>query len=278
MPLTTRAFEARQPHDADGPPRAGRVVLWRSLLFNVLMALHVCLTALITGPFILVLPRRHVVAISQWWARGGLWLLKVVVGIEVEIRGRENLSPGGALIAAKHQSALETFAIVPQLDDPVFVLKRELTWVPLFGWFLSRLKMIAIDRSAGGGALLQMLDQANAAMRAGRQVVIFPEGTRRPVGAPPRYKLGVTHLYERLDVSCIPVAMDTGVFWPRRTLRRRQGRAVIQFLEPIPPGLDRASFEKLLRQRIETATDRLVAEARAHPEGAAARPGKICLP
>ncbi|GLK80233.1 lysophospholipid acyltransferase family protein [Methylopila turkensis] len=241
--------------------RAGDVVFWRSLAFNVLFGLQLVVIALATVPVVLFFPRRHVLGVAKFWCRANLWLLKTVVGIEVEMRGLEHAPHGAALIASKHQSALETFAVVPFIDDPLFVLKRELTWTPFFGWFLMRLKMIAINRSAGGDALAQMLAQARTAAADGRQIIIYPEGTRRPVGVEPRYKQGIVHLYVELGLPVTPVAIDTGVFWPRGTLKRRKGRAVIQFLEPIAPGLARADFERLLRDRIEQASNALAAEA-----------------
>lgn len=225
------------------------------------MALLIGATTLVTAPFLLFMSRRGTHGVATWWARSNIALLRGVVGIEVEIRGRENIPAGAAVVAAKHQSTLETFVLMPALDDAVFVLKRELLFVPFFGWFLSRLNMIAIDRRTGGEALIQMIDQAEGAARQGRQIVIFPEGTRRPVGAPPVYKSGVAFLYDRLKIPCVPVAVDTGVFWPRGGFRRRQGRAVIAFLEPIEAGLRRDTFEKLVRERIETASAALAAEA-----------------
>lgn len=229
------------------------------------MSLLVLSVTVVTIPFVLLSGRETALGVAQWWCRANLALLKAVVGIGLEIRGRENIPQGAALIAVKHQSALETFGIVPCLPDPVFVLKRELTWLPFFGWFLIKLKMIGINRSSGGEALVQMLEQAGQAASEGRQVVIYPEGTRRIVGDPPRYKYGVAHLYERLGLSCVPVAVDTGLFYPPDTLARRQGRAVLQFLQPIPPGLDREAFQRTLRERIETATNALVAEAERQP-------------
>jgi 1-acyl-sn-glycerol-3-phosphate acyltransferase len=241
--------------------RARGFVTGRSIVFNALFGLQVIAVALVTAPVILFCPRHWVLAIARAWAWSSLFLLRTVVGLEVEVRGREHIPQGGALIAAKHQSELETFALMPYLPDAVYVLKRELTWIPFFGWFLLRLRMIAIDRSAGGDALTQMLEQGEGAVRDGRQIVIFPEGTRRPVGSEPKYKSGIYHLYERLRLPCTPVAMDTGVFWPRDTFRRRQGISVIQFLEPIPPGLPRPVFERTLRERIEAASAALAAEA-----------------
>lgn len=226
------------------------------------MVVLVCLVTFSAGPFTLFLPRNQVRGVAKWWSRGNLWLLKTIVGIDLEIRGREHIPQGAALVAMKHQSQLETFGVMPFLPDPVYVLKRELTWIPFFGWFLLRLKMIAINRSAGSDALSQMLEQAVVAAREGRQIVIFPEGTRREVDAPPRYRHGVVHLYERLQLPCTPVAIDTGVFWPKGRMKRRQGRAVIEFLEPIPAGLPREAFQKLLIERIEERSNALIAEAR----------------
>lgn len=243
------------------PGRAGRVVFWRSLAFNVAFALQLVVIALATLPVVLFFPRPYVLGVAKLWCRCNLWLLKTMVGIEVEIRGAENIPHGAALIAAKHQSALETFAIVPFVPDPLFVLKRELTWTPFFGWFLMRLKMIAINRSAGSDALAQMMEQARVVAADGRQIIIFPEGTRRPVGAEPRYKQGIVHLYAELGLPVVPVAIDTGVFWPRGTIKRRQGRAVIEFLPPIAPGLARPDFEREMRERIEQRSNALVAEA-----------------
>lgn len=226
------------------------------------MGALVCVTALLSAPLLLLASRDRVLGIAKWWARANLALLKAVVGIDLEVRGRENIPKGAAIVAVKHQSALETFSLMPLLPDAAFVLKRELMLIPLFGWFLARLDMIAINRAAGGEALVQMLEQADVAARAGRQIVIYPEGTRRAVGAPPVYKAGASILYDRAKIPCVPVAIDTGVFWPRDTLKRRQGRAVISFLAPIEPGLPREVFERILRERIEAESDALAAEAR----------------
>ena len=167
-------------------------------MYNVAVVLWVCAVTLVTGPFIPFLSRSTVRGIASAWCRGNLRLLEKIVGIELEIRGREHIPHGGALVAAKHQSQLETFGLMPFLPDPTFVLKRELTWLPFFGWFLIKLNFIAINRSAGSEALTQILEQAEDAVRKGRQVVIYPEGTRKRVGEAPRYKQGVFHLYERL--------------------------------------------------------------------------------
>lgn len=243
------------------PRRAGVAVFWRSIGFTVAFALQTVAIAAASLPIVLFLPRRHVLAVAKFWCRRSVALTRGILGIEVEIRGHEHIPTGAAIVAAKHQSELETFAMVPAIRDPLFVLKRELTWIPFFGWFLMRLRMIAINRSAGSDALAQILAQAKIVAAEDRQIIIFPEGTRRPIGAPPRYKHGVSHLYRELDLPVTPVAMDTGAFWPRSTWRRRPGRTVIEFLEPIPPGLDRATFERMLQERIEGRSAALAAES-----------------
>lgn len=162
------------------------------------------------------------------------------------------------MVAAKHQSAWETFALMTVLDDPVFILKRELTWIPFFGWLLIKARMISIDRKAGRGALVAMGERAAAEVARGRQLIIFPEGTRRSIGAPPDYKYGVSHLYRQLDVPCVPVALNAGLFWPRRSFMRRPGTIVVEFLEPIAAGRDQDEFLRELEVSIETASNRLL--------------------
>ena len=199
---------------------------------------------------------------GRLWARGSLWLLDKICGIKVEFRGLDAPLRGPYLVAAKHQSSLETFALTLMVTDFGVILKRELTWIPFFGWYLKRAGMIAVDRGRRTTALNQAAEGARRCLKAGRQVLIFPEGTRRAVGAPPAYKSGIARIYEVAGMPCIPVAMNTGLFWPRRSFRRPPGTVVIEFLAPIPPGLDRKTFLAQLQTRIETASADLVAEAR----------------
>jgi 1-acyl-sn-glycerol-3-phosphate acyltransferase len=165
------------------------------------------------------------------------------------------------LIAAKHQSFLETFALLKYAPDFAIILKRQLTYVPLFGLYLIVSKQIAIDRARGRQALQQIAGAARPVFAAGRQVFIYPEGTRRLPGAPPKYKQGVAALYIETGVSCLPVAVNTGLFWRRRGFMRRPGLAVIEYLPVIKPGLERGEFAKRLQFTIESACGRLNAEA-----------------
>jgi 1-acyl-sn-glycerol-3-phosphate acyltransferase len=183
------------------------------------------------------------------------------------VRGREKLPDGPCLVAAKHQSAWETFALIPLFRDPALLMKRELFWIPFHGWFSRKFEMIPVDRDKGPTALRRMLREAKRRIADGREIIIFPEGTRRAPGAPPDYKTGILLLYEALGVPCVPLALNSGLFWPRRSLKRRPGTILVEFLEPIPPGLPKDEFSKRLIDAIETASARLLAEAKAEERG-----------
>ena len=234
----------------------------RSLLFNILFYVTTTLFVVIGSP-LLFAPRRWAMAALALHGRFELWLLEIIVGTKLEVRGREKLPNGACLVAAKHQSAWETFALIPLFRDPALLMKRELFWIPFHGWFSKKFEMIPVDRDKGPAALRRMLREAKARIADGREIIIFPEGTRRAPGAPPDYKTGVILLYEALRVPCVPVALNSGLFWPRRSLVRRPGTIVVEFLDPIPPGLPKAEFLKRLTEAIETASTRLLAEAKA---------------
>jgi 1-acyl-sn-glycerol-3-phosphate acyltransferase len=232
-------------------------VIVRSVIFNLLFYLTLVVYLVATLPTLL-LPRGYVIAVARAWARTNLWLLRVVCGIRADFRGLEKIPRGGAIIASKHQSMWETFALLPHVDDPTFILKRELMWIPLFGWCLWKAQMIPVNRGARGPALAAMTERAKAEVQRGRQIIIFPEGTRRPPGAEPRYKFGVAHLYAEAGVPCVPVALNSGLFWPRRSFRRFPGTIVVQVCEPIAPGLDKSAFIARLQEVIETESAQLL--------------------
>ncbi|GBE42520.1 MAG TPA: 1-acyl-sn-glycerol-3-phosphate acyltransferase [Rhizobiales bacterium] len=216
---------------------------------------------LILGSWLLLAPRSWAMAGLSAHGRSCVWLLEKIAGTRLEVRGHENLPRGAVLVASKHQSAWDTFALVPLLRDPAIVMKRELMWIPLYGWFSAKFGMIFVRRSAGPAALRRMA--RDAAMRAGegREIVIFPEGTRREPGADPAYRPGVHYLYAQLGLPCCPVALNSGLYWPRRSLARYPGTIIVEFLKPIPPGLPRKVFAKKLQSAIETASDALIKEA-----------------
>jgi 1-acyl-sn-glycerol-3-phosphate acyltransferase len=242
----------------------------RSLLFNIAFYLNLVVWMIAIIPTFF-LPRKALIRMAQAWARSSVWLMRVIVGTKVEFRGLDRIPPGGLLVASKHQSFWETFVLASLFDDPAFILKRELMWLPLFGWYLWKADMVPINRRAGSLALSEMNARARAAVAGGRQILIFPEGTRRAPGAPPAYKYGVAHLYANLGVACVPVAVNSGLYWPRRRFLRRPGTIVLEVLEPIPSGLPRDEFFREVQSRIETASDRLLAEGCAEL-GLALRP------
>ncbi|TDR89068.1 lysophospholipid acyltransferase family protein [Enterovirga rhinocerotis] len=239
------------------------MVALRSHLFNLLFYLNLVLW-LIPAIATFAMPRKAIIRYAQTWGRFNLWLLRVIVGTRVEFRNLDRIPPGGLLVAAKHQSFLETFTLLFCVDDPTFILKRELQWIPVFGWLTIKAGMIPVRRG-GATALGEMNRAARTKAQEGRQVIIFPEGTRRPPGAEPAYKNGVAHLYRTLGMPCLPVGLNSGLFWPRRHYVRRPGTVVIDFCEVIPAGLDRETFMTLLIERIETSSDALLAEAGGAP-------------
>jgi 1-acyl-sn-glycerol-3-phosphate acyltransferase len=241
------------------------LIFLRSLIYNVLFYLLLACWLIAAVPTFLM-PRAGIMKIARLWARSSIWLLRVVCNVKVEYRGLEKIPKGPLLVASKHQSMWETFALLQFFDQPLYILKRELTLIPFFGWYLIKAGMVAVDRRAGGRALLKMVRQASEAVRRGRQLIIFPEGTRRPVGAPPQYKPGVSQLYASCRVDCLPVALNSGLFWPRRTFMRYPGTLVVEFLDPVPPGLARDEFLTRISAVIEDATARLVEVARREQE------------
>jgi len=239
----------------------------RSLVFNVLFYVNLTVHMIVALPT-LALPYPFLRFFIRSYALTSLWLLRVVCGTGVEWRGTEKIPQGACIVASKHQSVWETFSLYVVLDDPVYVLKRELMWVPLFGWYMWKAGLIPIDRSAGMAALGRMTGRAQRALagRQPRQLVIFPEGTRRPPDAEPSYRPGIIHLYNRTGLSCVPVALNSGLFWPRRSLRRLPGTIVVEILDPIPPGLDKNTFFTRLQDAIETASTRLLQESESGDE------------
>jgi 1-acyl-sn-glycerol-3-phosphate acyltransferase len=232
----------------------------RSLIFNVLFYVSTTLFVVLGSP-LLFAPRSWAMAALKVHAKTELWLLKHIVGLDYEIRGRDKLPDGPCLVASKHQSAWETFALIPQFRDPAFLMKRELFWIPVHGWFSHKFGMIPVDRDKGPTALRRMLQAAKERIASGREIILFPEGTRRAPGAPPAYKTGIVLLYNALDVPCVPVALNSGHFWARRTWTRNQGKILVEILDPIPPGLGKKAFLARLQEAIETASNRLLAEA-----------------
>jgi len=237
------------------------VIFLRSALYQILFLPWTLILCLGYLPLLVAAPRRTVQRAAAFWLEGALWMQKYVLGLSFEVLGQENLPKGGAILAAKHQSAWETMVFHRLVGDPAFVLKRELLKLPLIGWYMRGTGQIAIDRAARGAALKQMLDKGKRAVEQGRSLVIFPEGTRQPTGHAGRYHSGVYKLYEALGVPVVPIALNSGLFWGRNAFLRHPGRITLQVLPPIPPGLGREAFMSRLQTEIETATRALELQA-----------------
>jgi 1-acyl-sn-glycerol-3-phosphate acyltransferase len=239
------------------------MTLLRSLAFHIAFYGNLVGQMLFFLPVFFVLPERVCWRIVKNWARSSLWILHRVAGTRTVIGGQQNIPDGGAIVAAKHQSFWETFALIPELEKPAFILKKELMAIPVFGWYAKRMRMIPVDRSRRGAVLASLLDSVREAVDEGRHIVIFPEGTRVAPGTAPNYRPGVHFLYSELSLTILPVAVNSGLFWPKRAFRREPGTIRAEFLPPIGPGLEREPFLDRLRCEIEAGTMALMRRAYA---------------
>jgi 1-acyl-sn-glycerol-3-phosphate acyltransferase len=242
-------------------PTAGVIV--RSLIFAAVFYLITALF-LILGSWLLLAPRKWAMAGLKLHGRTCVWLLKVICGTDIEVRGRQHLEVAGAsgiLAVSKHQSAWDTFALIPLFNDPAIVLKDELKLIPLYGWFCVKFQHILVKREKASMALKSLIAAARDRVQQGREILIFPEGTRTAPGAEPDYKPGYVALYEALQVPVVPIALNSGVYWRRRSLWRYPGTIVVACLPPIPPGLPRSEFRSRLENALETECASLLHEA-----------------
>ncbi|MEM6745427.1 MAG: lysophospholipid acyltransferase family protein [Pseudomonadota bacterium] len=199
--------------------------------------------------------------VTRLYVRLVLGGARLIAGMTVEIRGEP--PEGEALVASKHQSFLDVMLMVHALDRPRYVMKKSLLWAPILGFYARRIGCVAIDRSKGGEALRAMLSlSAKGLAEEPGQLIIYPQGTRVAPGDRKPYRAGAGALYVALEQGCVPAATNCGVFWPRKGLARHPGTAVLEFLPPIPPGLDQAEMLQRLEAEVEAASDRLLDEAR----------------
>jgi 1-acyl-sn-glycerol-3-phosphate acyltransferase len=233
----------------------------RSLLFFICFWIWSTIMNLIFIPF-LMFDRIWIVRGQTIWTKGIMVLMKYVCGLKIEVRGKENLPDGQALLACKHQSAFETMAFHWLVEDPAVIMKKELLNIPVYGWYCQKTKMIAVDRKGHAAALRSMIAQAKQALLDQRQIIIFPEGTRTDVDEAREYQPGIAALYSKLDTPVVPIALNTGLFWPRKKFICRPGVITIEFLPPIEAGLKRADFMARLKQSIDENTAKLVQEGR----------------
>ena len=233
------------------------MMLLRSLLFNIAFWLLILCIGLGGLPFTLVY-RPFSFVVARGWAKGSLWLLRVLCNIRYEIKGAEYIPDYPALIASKHQSAWDTIIFWALLEKPAFVLKRELIFFPVFGWYLIFLQNIYIDRKSGASAMKKMLREARERSLQGRPIVIFPEGTRTLPGSSKPYHPGVAALYQNLNIPVVPVALNSGKLWQKNAFVKKPGVITIEFLPPLLQSSYKSrDFLALLQKNIEEHSNRL---------------------
>lgn len=232
--------------------------LWiRSTIFFIVHVLW-ALVPPILFMWVLVLPQRFSFAVIKYWQWQLSWFEKVILGLDYRVEGLEHVPEGACIIAAKHQSAWETCKLNVLFENPSIVLKKELTYVPIWGWYGAASGLIPIDRKAGVKALTAMKNAANIAKAHGRKIVIFPQGTRLKLGEKKPYKSGVAALYRELDLPIVPMALNSGLFWGKGAFLKKSGTVTIRFLPPIEAGLSRKDMMRRLESDLEAACDALV--------------------
>ena len=241
--------------------------LVRSALFVFLFYVNTFVQMLFWVPVYFFFPRKDCWRIVRIWGLSNLWLQHFLVGTRFDFRGIENLpEDDGFVLASKHQSTWETYATLLFIKDPSYILKRELMFIPLFGWFAWKAEVIAVNRGRRSEALRQMNQKARQQLSEGRQIVIYPEGTRREAFAAPAYKYGVTHMYENIGATVVPAATNSGMFWPRNSFQLYCGTCILEFLPALQSGLGADEFSRQLQSGIEGKTTELLSEALADPE------------
>lgn len=241
------------------------MLILRSLAFNLAFYVSVIVQMIFWTPYYFLSPRHRAWLVPKFWARSSLWLLERIAGIRTEITGLENLPEGSFILAPKHQSFWDVLAFFPFLRDPLFILKRELLWIPVFGWYVAKMRMVPVNRGNRGQALKAVAIATRREMQNNRQLIIYPEGTRRAPGDEPAYKWGIVELYAQLGLPVVPVAHVAGLYWPRRKFLRYPGTVRARFLKPIEPGLPKDEFMRRLVTETEAVCDEFLMDAARTP-------------
>ncbi len=237
------------------------MAIFRSIIFLLTFYPVVTVLCLIYIPLV-ILPRKYFAPLAVVWVKIVMWVAQKSSGITYELRGEEYRPITAVIYACKHQSAWETLMFNLIVNDCAYVMKKELLRLPLFGWYLTKMGNISVDRAAGSKALRYMIEQAQAVLSDSRNIVIFPQGTRTETGdMDSPYLPGVAGLYAKANVAVVPVALNSGIFWPKGKFIKYSGVITVEFLKPIPAGLHRKEFITRLKATIEPATKLLEAEA-----------------
>ena len=229
----------------------------RSILFYVFLALWTILMGIICFPYLFI-SYQYLRKPVNLWLKGIFKLLQIICNITYEIRGKENIPSYAVLVASKHQSAFETFALFYYINNSIFIHKRQLFFIPIFGQYLKKINMISIDRSEGTIAMRKMLKQTKQKIQQGKSIIIFPEGTRKKPGESPDYKTGIAGIYKESEAEVLPVTTNSGYYWPKHTFVKKPGKIIIKFLKKIPSKLEKSEFLKKIESVIETETNKII--------------------
>jgi len=235
-----------------------------SLLFVGQMYLAMAVAGVIFLPWALV-SRRGAWSGVRNYSRYVRWTAGWMLGLKSEVRG--TIPRGEVLIASKHQSFLDIIMIVSVVDRPKFIMKSSLRYAPVLGWYAQRIGCVPVDRGRRTEAIRDMMAAVTDGTAPAGQLIIFPQGTRVAPGVHAPYKVGAAVLYLETGQPCVPAATNVGIFWPRHGILRRPGLAVVEFLDPIPAGLDRTRFMATLERAVETRSDMLMREGGFDPYG-----------
>lgn len=233
------------------------MTLLRSIIFVIWFYGTMLFWGLAFMPAVLLGHERYIWFAMRGWGKSAIWGLRWICNVRVTFEGLEHAPKGPALLASKHQATLDTVLPAQFVSEPVFVVKKELIKMPVFGFYM-KYGMIPVDREAHAKALKDMLRAARVAISKGRQVVIYPEGTRQELDAAPDYKPGIAALYRDLNLPVVPIALNTGLVWPPSGIMRKPGHVTIKLLPPIPAGLPREEFMRELERVIETESQALL--------------------
>jgi len=234
----------------------------RSTLFYLLFFVQTIVWAIVVGLMTRLTPDRQDIGwrIALFWDATTLFLLRWVAGVRSQVTGMENIPEGGCIIASKHMSDWDIYAILPRVEKPAFIAKKELLDIPLFGWAARWLHTISVDRKRGRNAFPLMLEEAREKLSQGCRIVIFPEGTRKAPLEEPAYRSGLARMYIELGVPVVPVALTSGLYWGRNSLVLWPGTARAKFLPAISAGLDQDTFQQVLEETIERETNAMILE------------------
>ncbi|NNK15621.1 MAG: 1-acyl-sn-glycerol-3-phosphate acyltransferase [Sulfitobacter sp.] len=235
----------------------------RSILYIIQVTIAMPIIGLAFAPWAMF-SKTGAYTACKTYAAWCMWSARWMIGLRCEVRG--NVPDGEVLVAAKHQSFLDIMIIFHALPRAKFIMKKEILWTPVIGQYTKRMQMIAVDRGKRGKAIQKMMDDVHSGRIEPGQIVIYSQGTRVAPGVSAPYKVGTAVLYGQLGQPCIPVATNAGYFWPRRGLYRRPGLAVVEFLDPIEPGLSKDAFMAELEQKVEAKSDALLREGGWRPD------------